>query len=436
MCRQLTDRTARAEHNQLDHALVEQSIAIVKRRQWIKRLAIEYRRVGLPHNINPSDAADASLIYVAVGAKCSDNRQESYRYANKREFCDWAGGVMSATFHHKPSIEIDLESLNDDPYPWFERMRKIGPVIWVEPLKMWYVVGYQEVRKILMDDVHFSTGTDHSLIYDTFGSNMLTQNGDAHLRARKTFRNAFSPAAIRKSMTDNVEEIADGLIDNFRDKGEIDLRSAFASRLPILAVLKLFGFDTDQEIHLRKWYNSFEKALANFTWDAKVRAEAKQAVSEFHALFRKQIEAVRISPGTDLLSQVVHDDGQDPLSDEELILNASIIFFGGISTVEALVLNTLYASAVAKIDLHADDLKTLDAAIEEAIRWLSPVQSATRHVLMDVEINGVWFAPGEAVNCMLGAANRDPSIFSHPDRYDPTRQDVSRHLSFATDVLP
>jgi cytochrome P450 len=339
---------------------------------------------------------------------------------------------MGTASQKDPSIEIDLGSLSEDPYPWFERMREKGPIVWVEPLKMWYIVGYQEVRSILMDDVHFSTGTDHSLLFDTFGNHMLTQNGAAHVRARKPFRGAFSPAAVRKAMTDNVRQIVDGLIDGFADQGEVDLRSGFASRLPILAILKLFGFEANKEIQLRAWYDRFERALANFTWDALVRAEAKQAVSEFHALFRRQIEAVRKSPGTDLLTAVVHDRSEDALSDDEIILNASIIFFGGISTVEALILNTLYAAALAEINLRADDPKIIDAAIEEAIRWLSPVQSATRHVLTEIEIGGVRFAAGDTVNCMLGAANRDPSVFSDASRYDPTRSDVSRHLSFAT----
>jgi len=336
--------------------------------------------------------------------------------------------------NHHPSVEVDLQSLSRDPYPWFEIMRGIGPAVWVEPLNMWYVVGYHEVRTILLDDVHFSTGTDHSLLYDTFGSHMLTQNGAAHLRARKPFRNAFSPAAIRKAMTGHVQAIVDELIDGFASKREIDLRSAFAARLPILAILKLFGFDADKEPLLRAWYDRFEKALANFTWDAAVRAEAKQAISEFHALFRTQIEAVRKNPGTDLLSTVVHDKSEAPLSDEEIILNASIIFFGGISTVEALILNSLYAAALAKIKLTADNPKSINSAIEETVRWLSPVQSATRHVLSEFEIGGVSFMPGDTVNCMLGAANRDPSVFSDPNHYDPTRPDVSRQLGFATGV--
>ncbi len=342
------------------------------------------------------------------------------------------GGVLTAQQQYEPCIEVDLEALEHDPYPWFAQMRETGPVIWVEPLKMWYVIGHQEVRTILMDDVHFTTGTDHSLLYDTFGSHMLTQNGAAQTRSRKAFRSAFSPSAIKAAMTDNVHDIVDDLIDGFADKQEIDLRSAFASRLPILAILKLFGFDASKETYLRDWYNRFEKALANFTWDAKVRAEAKQAVSEFHALFQAQIEVVRLSTGSDLLSTVVHSAGEDKLNDEEIVLNASIIFFGGISTVEALILNTLYSTALAGINLCADDPKTIDAAIEETIRWLSPVQSATRHVVAECEIGGVRFAAGDTVNCMLGAANRDPAMFLEPDLFDPSRQDVSRHLSFAS----
>ncbi len=335
---------------------------------------------------------------------------------------------------NRPTLKVDLTALEHNPYPIFERVRAMGGVAWVEPLNIWYVVGYHDVRSILMDNVHYSTGTDHSLLFDTFGAHMLTQNGDAHTHARAPFRGAFAPSAIRAAMSDSVLNIVNQLIDGFVGQTEIDLRAEFAARLPILSILALFGFSADAEPKLRGWYDQFERALANFTWDQTVRDEAQSAVAEFHALFREQIAVARNAPTASLLSQVVHDASDNALSEDEIIRNASIIFFGGISSVEALLLNTLYACALHGYDLSPDDPKRIAAAIDETMRWMSPVQSATRHLIDETAIHGITFAAGETVNCMLGAANRDAAIFEAPDRWTPGRRNAAHHLGFATGI--
>jgi cytochrome P450 len=330
------------------------------------------------------------------------------------------------------TIDADLATLERDPYPVFERIRSVGPIAWMDALGLYYVVGYTEVRQILLDDVHFSTGTDHSLLFDTFGAHMLTLNGAEQQRQRGPFRGAFAPTAIKARMTDSVKAIANNLIDGFALTKTIDVRSAFAARLPVLAILNLFGMAPAQEPLLRRCYDVFERALSNFDWNEMVRADAKGAAAEFHALLRQQIALVRQRPGEDLLSAVVHDRGAASLSDEEIIRNASIIFFGGISTVEALLLNTLYACARHKVDLKDIDERRLATIVDEVMRWQSPVQSATRHVTKAIEIAGVAFKPGDTVNCMLGAANRDPNVFSDAEVFAPDRGDASRHLGFAT----
>jgi cytochrome P450 len=340
--------------------------------------------------------------------------------------------IQGINLTEKPILYVDLDELERDPYPIFEQVRALGGVAWIEPLKMWYVTGYNDIRTILLDDVQFSTGTDHSLLFDTFGAHMLTQNGADHVRARSNFRGAFAPTAIRKAMSEHVSTIVNTLIEGFACTETFDLRHAFAARVPVLTMLALFGLPPEREPELRLWYDHFERALANFTWDSKVRETATKSVAAFHAMFAARIAAVRKAPGDDLLSRVALDDGPESLSTEEIISNASIIFFGGISTVEALLLNSLYASALHGIDLKGAEPKFIDAVIDETMRWMSPVQSATRHTVAPITIAGVAIAPTETVNCMLGAANRDPAIFDNPNLFQPGRRNASHHLGFAT----
>lgn len=321
-------------------------------------------------------------------------------------------------------LEIDLTELDRDPYPLYEQIRAMGGAAWIEPLGIWYVVGYNHCRAVLSDEVHFAVGTDRSLILETFGTNMLTLDGDAHRRERDSFRAGFGPAAIRQAMSDAVGAIVDRLIDNFAGRREIDLRTDFAARLPVLAVLTLFGFDPAVEPQMRQWYDCFERALSNFAREEQPRRLAREAAAEFDILFRNRIEEARSHPGNDLLSSVIRAEPSDRLSDDEIVRNALLIFFGGISTVEALLLNTLYA---ARLHGHMLYRNNALAAIEETMRWLSPVQSATRHVVVETGI----FAAGETVNCMIGGANRDPAIFADPAEWNPARGNAAHHLGFA-----
>lgn len=326
-------------------------------------------------------------------------------------------------------IAINLELLERAPDAVFAQLRANTPIAWIEPFGMWYVTRYADVKAILNDNETFAVGTDASLLKQTFGEHMLTVDGARHNHLRGAFRGAFAPRAIADGMTMAVDRIVHELIDGFVSTGLIEFRQAFAARLPVLVMLDFFGLDRDEEVNLRRWYDDFEAALSNFARDPAIEARAAVSVEAFHACISRRIVRLRSHPGQDPLSQALCDTRDGGLSDEELCRNAAIIFFGGISTVEALILNCLYA-----LDCHPDVRRaqpTDDAVIEEVMRWASPVQSATRHVMRETTWHGVTLKPGDTVNCMLGAANRDPAVFVDSERFDPARSDVKRHLGFA-----
>lgn len=297
-----------------------------------------------------------------------------------------------------PALKLDPAELECDPYPAYEQVRALGGRAWIEPLNLWWVVGHADVRTILADPAHFAVGTDASLIRDIFGENMLTLDGPTHALLRDSYRGMFAPADIKRTMTARIEDIANSLIDGFAELEAVELRSAFAARLPVLTMLALFRLDAAAEPNVRRWYDAFVAALANFGGDPDVRARGTAAAAEFRGFFG---------------------------GDEETASNALLIFFGGISTVEGLILNTLYAAALNECTLGPENI---DRAIDETMRWLSPVQSATRHV---VRATGP-FAVGETVNCMIAAANRDPLVFDDPANWSLTRFNRASHLGFAS----
>jgi cytochrome P450 len=328
---------------------------------------------------------------------------------------------------------VELAELDEDPYPVFERLREREPISWLPALNMWYVTRYEDVRTVILDSQRFTTVSEHSLLLDTFGTHLLTSEGALHDRYRHAVQPHFGPSVVREHFEDPIRVAAAELIKGFRSAGRVELRAAFARRLPIQAILVACGLSLNSELRIRPWYDSFEAALANFTLDPSVRLQAQRDVAAFHELLQSAMRATVGQGGASLLAGLVNAPTEQRLADDEIKRNLSIILFGGISTVEALILNTLWAlfehPAVFK-RLRAD-LTLLPRVVDETIRWLSPVQSATRHVLTSCEFSGVHLEAGATVNCMLGAANRDPRVFSHPENFDVDRANLRRHLGFA-----
>ena len=332
---------------------------------------------------------------------------------------------------------IDLAELARDPYPIYAELRESEPVSFVPQLNMYFVTRYEDVTTILQDTDHFVVGTERSTVFDTFGEHMMTVEGAPHDFYKRAHQPFFLPATIRDKLEDQIRAHVDLLIDGIEAQGAVEFRAAFASRLPILTMLSMFGLAPEEESRLREWYDSFEKALSNFTWDEGVRAAGRASAADFIALIQHYLDLLRSSAeeydDSTLLGALLNAPAEDRLNNEQICRNALIIFFGGISTVEALLLNVLYA-----LSLHPEtlararrDAALIPGALNETIRWLGPVQSATRHVVKENELHGVVFQKGDTVNCMLAAANHDPAMFEDPGAFDMDRKNLQRQIGFA-----
>lgn len=328
---------------------------------------------------------------------------------------------------------VTLGELDRDPYAVFARLARDEPISWIPALGMWYVVGYENVRAALADP-RLTTVSERSTIFDTFGEHMLTSEGDVHERYRGAAQQFFTPAHIRSQLEPVIAACCESLVSGFEHRGEAELRSAFAARLPVQVMLSVCGLPAAAEPSLRAWYDDFEAALANFSGDERVRRAAQRSVAEFHSLLAAEIRRTGESDRRSLLEHLVNARPPHRLGEDAIQRNLSIIFFGGISTVEALLLNCLWAllETPGALDRVRRDEARIPQVIEETMRWLSPVQSATRHASETFAWQGAEIQQHDTVNCMLGAANRDPSIFADPDRFDLDRLNSRRHLGFAS----
>ena len=179
---------------------------------------------------------------------------------------------------------------------------------------------------------------------------------------------------------------------------------------------------------------NFEQALANYAGDPAIRAGAERSALAFRHFASSQIESWQRDVRPGLLGDLLSAPATKRLDDDEICRNMLIVLFGGISTVEALILNSLWSLAHNPdvFDRVRADLTLLRRVLDETMRWLSPVQSATRHVVRHTAYAGITLAEGNVVNCMLGAAIHDPQHFPNPTQFDIDRPNHSQHLGFAT----
>lgn len=328
---------------------------------------------------------------------------------------------------------LTFEALSKNPYPIFRRLQAEEPVTWAQQLGMWLAARREDVVAILDDPETYTVRSPHSLLADTFGPMMLAEDGPEQQRLRRPFVPLFQPRALRPASAAFVERTANALIDAFAGAGEADLVKAFADPLALLAVTSALGVPVADLRRLRGWYDDFAAALGNYRRDPEVRRRGQEAAAAFGAELRALLARLRAEPDDSPLSQILRDPSQD-LSDEEIVADIFVIIFGGLETTAAMFANTVWAllSHPAQLALVREaPARWVPAAVEEALRWESPVQTCTRHLTRDVVLRGAAIPAGATLQCLIGAANRDPAMFPDPDRFDITRANAAQHLAFA-----
>ena len=328
---------------------------------------------------------------------------------------------------------VRLEDLAFDPYPIFEELREAEPVTWVPEIERWFLTRRDDILAVLRDPDLFTTDAP-STIRDMFGVHMMTTEGPTQIRYKRKCLPPFHASRLRSAslppLRTEVERLVATLRSGGRRAGEV--RTTVARPVALHSVLSVLGIPLSQTERVNEWYEHFARALANFAGDPGLRAAGKGAADAFARALEPILEELERDPDGSLLSDLVCNH-VDPLTAEEIRSNALIILFGGIETTESMIANAVWAllSHPEQLETARSSREALHLAIEETLRWEPAVQSAARHATRDTEIGRVRIAKGEVVHCMLGAANRDPSHFEDPDRFDVTRPNAGDHLSFA-----
>jgi cytochrome P450 len=253
-----------------------------------------------------------------------------------------------------------------------------------------------------------------------------------HTRLRKLLNKGFSPAAI-EGLRPQVEAIVDEMLTPLRHGAEVDLMREFANPMPVRIILEMLGIPQD----LRDTFVNWSRAIAVFRGSpdrtveqARDAQDALLALTEF---FRKTVAERRRNKGNDLISLLIDiEEEGEVLTEEELYAQCIALLFAGHETTRNLIGNGMYT--LLRHPQETGELREkpeiIRTAVEEILRYESPVQLTARVLKEDVDICGQHIPRKWSVLCMLGAANRDPKRFKNPNQLDLKRLN-NQHLAFS-----
>jgi len=260
---------------------------------------------------------------------------------------------------------------------------------------------------------------------------MLFMDGTKHARLRGICSAAMTPRKVEE-IRGVIESIADGLIDKFIASGKVDLLEEFANPLPAIVTATLLGVPVEDHKQLGAWVVDLAEVLGNFQHHPDRVAQIVQSLEDMKTYIANRMEEERRQPTSGLIHSLMtaEFDG-DRLTDEEVIANTIVTLIGGHETTANLIASgflTLLQNS-ASYEMLRSQPEIIGSAVEELLRFESPVQHTARIAPADMQLAGKTIRKGSRVVAVLAAANRDPSRFPDPDRLNLVRTD-NRHLAF------
>ncbi len=326
---------------------------------------------------------------------------------------------------------LTLNALAVDPYGALAPLRAQGGAHWAPHLDMWVVVRHADVVSVLRQPELFSNDSEHSLIQRTFGRQMLSVEGEEHRVAKQACLAPFQGPAVRDVWTPRVEALCQELLDELSGGNPPNDLMRYAAGVALRSMGMVIGLETRDLGQIHSWYADFAQALANFEGDASVASAGVEAAEKMRSHLDGRLRAAEAGevPEFTLVSHLAQGEALDRTG---MLANLLIVLFGGIETTESMIGNALWCAFTqghAGTQAPTDDA-ALDELIEESLRFEPAVQTLTRHATQDTELLGQAIRKGDTVQCMVSSANRDPALFSDPDRFEPGRANSRKHLSF------
>ncbi|MFF8844940.1 cytochrome P450 [Streptomyces sp. NPDC015127] len=336
-----------------------------------------------------------------------------------------------------------------DPYPALAELRARGRVHWFEPTRQYLVPHHADVSALLRDRRLGRTYL-HRFTHEEFGRTpppaahepfhtlndhgLLDLEAPDHTRIRRLVTKAFTPRTVQ-ALEPVVRRLAADLVADLRRAGGGDLLAEVAEPLPVAVIAEMLGIPASDRALLRPWSADI-CGMYELNPSEETAARAVQASLEFSAYLRELIAVRRAAPGEDLISALIaaHEEG-DRLSEQEMVSTCVLLLNAGHEATVNTTANgwwTLFRHPEQLAALRADH-SLLSTAVEELMRYDTPLQLFERWVLDDIEIDGTVIPRGSELALLFGSANRDGARFARPDELDLARTD-NPHVSFGAGI--
>ncbi|GAA0924593.1 cytochrome P450 [Streptomyces thermoalcalitolerans] len=336
-----------------------------------------------------------------------------------------------------------------DPYPAYAELRARGRVHYFEPSDQWLVPHHADVSALLRDRRLGRTYL-HRFTHEEFGRtppppehepfHVLNDHGllelepPDHTRIRRLVSKAFTPRTVER-MKPYVHRLANDLVASLVEAGGGDLLTDVAEPLPVAVIAEMLGIPEADRGLLRPWSADI-CGMYELNPSEEAAAKAVRASVEFSAYLRELIAQRRKNPGDDLISGLIaaHDQ-DDRLTEQEMISTAVLLLNAGHEATVNATVNGWWAlfRNPGRLDALRADHSLVPTAIEELMRYETPHQLFERWVLDEIEIGGTTIPRGAEVALLFGSANRDPAVFTDPERLDLARRD-NPHISFGAGI--
>ena len=334
-----------------------------------------------------------------------------------------------------------------DPYPRYETIRAQGPIV-RSRLGTYLTPSHQLCVKVLQDN-HFGVLNSIELnptvpdirVYGTerlvnpLDDSFLCRNPPEHTRLRQLVSPVFAPRMLQKRIA-RVETIVQETVARIPRHQPFDLVNEFAAVVPIKVMCDLLGIPGEQQAHFTAWASALTTVLDGINTLNQIR-KLRQALAELNRLFAALIAQRKREPGIDMISELLAvESTDDPLTSEELLGIAALLLLAGFENLINLIGNgalMLMANQDVKERMLAD-AQVGASVVDELLRLESPVQYVVRMANQPVMLADTWLPTNTRIVLMLAAANRDPEVFAHPNRFDIDRKNNRDHLAFSSGI--
>jgi cytochrome P450 len=331
-------------------------------------------------------------------------------------------------------MDLFSDEMRRNPYHTYDQMRSGSRVFHLPLFDLWMIFDFEGVRRALVDHDTFSSDLSHAPGQGNPGEWFIFFDPPRHTKLRALISKAFTPRVVA-NLEPRIRELSRQLLDQTIERGQMDLATDFSVPLPMLVITEMIGVPAADWPRYKRWSDAILKLANTFSRDeeaATTLTEYRAVTAEMRVFLPDLISQRRAARQDDLLTRLVEAevDGER-LTQEEVLGFVQLLLVGGQETTANLINNAILCfienpDQLARLRAAPD---LLSSAIEEVLRFSSPVQWMPRATRRDVEVHGQVIPAGKLVLPMIGSANRDPKQFHDAGRFDIGR-DPNPHIAF------